>query len=194
MPATADADLTYRVNVGQDGSIIGYKPENQAAKDYQGETPLTGLRYIPTEGGSATAESQAEFRVVFKNNGALEVSPWKGYPGKPSPPPEITDGSQVNRLAEETRDRIYEAWKTEPIFDRELEFEVDVTEEGSIVRYEPINQPAYDYGGETPLSELRQGEDALVEAEGEIQRQPVAQFKVVFTPKGVVEISPVKGW
>lgn len=191
---TADADLTYRVNVGQDGSIIGYKPENQAAKDYQGETPLTGLRYIPTEGGSATAESQAEFRVVFKNNGALEVSPWKGYPGKPSPPPEITDGSQVNRLAEETRDRIYEAWKTEPIFDRELEFEVDVTEEGSIVRYEPINQPAYDYGGETPLSELRQGEDALVEAEGEIQRQPVAQFKVVFTPKGVVEISPVKGW
>lgn len=190
----AESDLAYRVNIGQDGSVIGYKPENQAAQNYQGDTPLTALRYVPTEGGSATAESQAEFRVVFKDNGALEVSPWKGYPGKPSPPPEITDDAKINRLAGDTRTQIYEEWKTEPIFDRELEFKVDVTEDGSIVRYEPINQPAYDYGGETPLSELREDGGSLVQAEGEIKQQPVAQFKVVFTPRGVVEISPVKGW
>jgi hypothetical protein len=191
---TAESDLAYRVNVGQDGSVIGYKPENQAAKDYQGETPLTALRYVPTEGGTATAESQAEFRVVFKNNGALEVSPWKGYSGKPSAPPEITDDAEVNRLAGETRSLIYENWKTEPIFERELEFRVGVTEDGKIVEYEPINQPAYDYGGETPLSQLREDGGALVQAEGEIQQKPLAQFKVVFTPKGVVEISPWKGW
>lgn len=191
---TAESDLAYRVNVGQDGSVIGYKPENQAAKDYQGDTPLTALRYVPTEGGSATAESQAEFRVVFKNDGALEVSPWKGYPGKPSPQPEITDDAEVNRLAGETRTQIYENWKTEPIFEQALEFRVGVTADGSIVEYEPINQSAYDYGGETPLSELRKDGGSVVEAEGEIQQQPVAQFKVVFTPKGVVEISPWKGW
>jgi Domain of unknown function (DUF4335) len=191
---TAESDLVYRVNVGQDGSVIGYKPENQAAKDYQGETPLTALRYVPTEGGTATAESQAEFRVVFKNDGALEVSPLKGYSGKPSPPPEITDDVEVRRLAGETRSLIYDNWKTEPIFERELEFRVGVTEDGKIVEYEPINQPAYDYGGETPLSELRQSGGALVQEEGELQQKPLAQFKVVFTPKGVVEISPWKGW
>jgi len=191
---TPESDLVYRVNVGQDGSVLGYKPENQAAKDYSGDTPLTGLRYVPTEGGTATAESYGDFRVVFKPNGQPEISPWKGYSGKPSPAPEITDDAELGRLAAKTREQIYEKWTIEPIFENPLEFRVGVTEDGTIVEYSPINQPAYDYEGETPLAELRQYQESFVEKDGEIQQKPLAQFKVVFTPRGIVEISPVRGW
>jgi hypothetical protein len=180
--------LIYRVTVGQDGSIIGYKPENDAAKNFSGETPLKKLAVVLPGGGRTTAESQGQFKVVFNESGVPEVSPWSGYQGEPSPPPEITDETELDRISKEMREEIIRQWKTAPIFEQGLEFRVGVTKEGKIAEFEPINQPAFDYVGETPLPAMRDPDAAIQVKDGVVEPVPLAQYKVVFTPRGVPEV------
>ncbi|MBC7972216.1 MAG: DUF4335 domain-containing protein [Verrucomicrobia bacterium] len=70
-------DLVFRVRVKQDGTIADYKPDNQSAADYVQEIPLSKLGK-PAAGDAAAQEPVALFKVVFKPDGKLEVSPWRG--------------------------------------------------------------------------------------------------------------------
>lgn len=74
--ATLEQDLIYRVSVAANGAIIGYKPVNPAASTQIGQTPLPRLLSIPATGRGTTQEPLAQFRVVFSNNGELQVTPW----------------------------------------------------------------------------------------------------------------------
>lgn len=74
--ATVEQDLIYRVSVAANGAIIGYKPFNPAASTQIGQTPLPSLLSIPATGRGTTQEPLAQFRVVFSNNGELQVTPW----------------------------------------------------------------------------------------------------------------------
>jgi len=69
--------LIYRVRVNQSGAIADYKPENKAATDYAREIPLPKLSKLATENNNPT-EPLALFKVVFKPDGKLEISPWRG--------------------------------------------------------------------------------------------------------------------
>ncbi|MGJ3244580.1 MAG: DUF4335 domain-containing protein [Elainellaceae cyanobacterium] len=73
-------DLVYRVGVNQDGDIVGYRYENDAALTYVNDIPLPDLRSTPVSVDTTSQDSIAQFRVVFRPNGALEVSPWHGAP------------------------------------------------------------------------------------------------------------------
>ncbi|GAB4283155.1 MAG: hypothetical protein Fur0025_12940 [Oscillatoriaceae cyanobacterium] len=187
-------DLVYQVGLGKDGAILGYKPQSDAARDSIDQTPLQQLLYIPTGGGTVKPESLGLFRVVFTPSGSLEVSPWKGYAAKPSPPPEITDSAVLENLLWQVRDKLTKNGKPNTRFPRELIYRVKVTEQGAIVDYEAQNQPAYDYVGDTPLRSLHQPSAAVTETNGTVVQVPVAEYRVVFTPRGVVEISPWKGF
>jgi Domain of unknown function (DUF4335) len=72
--------LNYRVTFNQDGKIIGYEPSDQAARDNVNQTPLPQLLESDRAAGGNAQAAQAEFRVVFTENGVLQVSPWNGYP------------------------------------------------------------------------------------------------------------------
>jgi hypothetical protein len=96
---TFDGELVYRVGVNQDGDIKGYKYSNDAALTYLSDTPLADVQFdtpgspsSPTSGDTSsnpsetnaetpsesTSDPLAQFRVVFKSDGVLEVSPWEG--------------------------------------------------------------------------------------------------------------------
>lgn len=96
---TFDGELIYRVGVNQDGDIKGYKYGNDAALTYISDTPLADVQFdtpgtssSPTSGDTSSEPSEtnaetpdestsdplAQFRVVFKSDGVLEVSPWEG--------------------------------------------------------------------------------------------------------------------
>lgn len=103
---TFDGELVYRVGVNPDGDIVGYKYANDAALTYLSDTPLADVQFAssaatseetsgdnasPTadatdssgdssSASSTTKEPTAQFRVVFKSDGVLEVSPWDGQP------------------------------------------------------------------------------------------------------------------
>ncbi len=70
-----EEDIIYRVTVTSDGSIIGYKPINPEAADGVDKTPLPDLLNRQAV-GEDNNQSVAEFKVLFQNNGLLEVEPW----------------------------------------------------------------------------------------------------------------------
>jgi hypothetical protein len=84
--------LEYRVGVAADGAIVGYKFINSEALEYRQEIPLLELLQVPASASGAetpenpsasearSAEAIAQFLVVFKPDGILEVSPWYGQP------------------------------------------------------------------------------------------------------------------
>ncbi|XQQ07206.1 MAG: DUF4335 domain-containing protein [Leptolyngbya sp. IPPAS B-1204] len=94
---TFDGELVYRVGVNQSGEIVGYKFANDAALTYLSDVPLADVQFgstAPPSDGSSTDASPdaaetapkqpiAQFRVVFKSDGVLEVSPWDGQPTDP---------------------------------------------------------------------------------------------------------------
>jgi hypothetical protein len=189
--------LEYRVGVGKDGALIGYKPVNNAAEgDAAKQTPLPDLLYIPATGSIATSEPIAQFRVVFDNKGILQISPWRGYTAKPSLGPEITDAAVIRDLNDKLREQIRQAWSETPTFPRSLVYRVAVTEEAVIADYEPTNQPASDYEQKTPLEKLLKPEAAGLgnEGAGLLPQKPLAQFQVVFKPNGDLEVSPFRGY
>ena len=192
---TFNESLTYKVSVAKDGAIVGYKPENDAARDYVEDTPLPEILYKPAGGGTTQVEEIGLFKVVLKPNGVPEVSPWKGLTGKPSPPPEIEDPAAIENLFYDLRDRLFEEWDTDPTFRRDLIYKVLVTEDGAIADYEAQNKPARNYLNETPLPELHQPSAALTkDSDGNLTYVPVVTYQVVFTPGQFVEITPWNGW
>lgn len=97
---TFDGELIYRVGVNPEGEIVGYRFTNDAALTYLTDTPLADVQFsapaeVPSDGSSPAADSAsgpdtaedliAQFRVVFKSDGVLEVSPWNGQPESGEP-------------------------------------------------------------------------------------------------------------
>lgn len=76
--ASSKRNLVYRVAVNKDGAIADYEPKNQPAFDYEKETPLPNLLKSGNLGEAVGKEPLAQFQVVFKPSGALEVGPLPG--------------------------------------------------------------------------------------------------------------------
>lgn len=191
-------NLEYRVGVGKDGAIIGYKPVNEiAGGDAAKKTPLPELLYLPATGSIATTEPIAQYRVVFTRRGILQISPWRGYAGKPSLGVEISDAGTIGKLNNQLYDQLRKEWTTTPIYPKDLIYRVAVTEDGAIADYEPTNQPASDYVQETPIGRLIKPEAASggqQNAGVPATQKPLAQFRVVFKTNGVLEVSPLQGY
>jgi len=181
-------NLSYRVSVGKDGEIIGYKPINNTDISADEKTPLPELLYTPT---SDRKESLASFRVVFKNTGILEISPWLGYKGEPSLGPEMTDSELIDDLNKQLRETLRDRWEGSQLAKEELAYRVGLTEDGIIADYEPTNQSGWDYVEETPLEELLKPEAAGIGSEGLVPKEPLAQFRVVLWPNGNLEVDPL---
>jgi hypothetical protein len=194
--------LVYQVAAGSDGAILGYKPENQGAQDYQDETPLLDLVYIPVDGGTATAEEVALFRVVFDPPTTLRVSPWtsdRSEGGDRSEVPEVTpvadiqDPVVLESLQQQVYDTIDRAWTQNPDFERDLIYRIWVNDQGAIVDYEGTNSLAKTALDQTPLKELHQpSADYVRNTTG--RDSSLAEFRVVFTSGGILQISPWKGF
>lgn len=181
--ASVTKDLVYRVGVSPDGKIVGYKPQNAAALEYSGKTPLLDLLSIPATGGSVKPDSLAQFLVVFLATGELQVNPWNKATAPDRTTSAITDPAVVENLRQSLYDKLIQNWnKQKPGFEQELIYQVSVTANGAIAQYEPTDRSASDYVQETPLPTLPQS------ATGD--REPLAQFRVVFKPTGVLEVSP----
>lgn len=187
-------NLVYRVSVSQDATIIGYKPVNAAALDYASQTPLLNLVAVPTSEKPASQGPLAQFKVVFTPRGVLEVSPWYGYPPGPQTSTaasnqsggEITNAVQLEELSTTLYKEINTAWRARPTFDLDLVYQVKTTKDGAIASYEPINSAAVNYTQEVPLPGLAKGEPA--------NSEPLARFRVVFKPSGVLQVSPWQGY
>ncbi|WP_353930630.1 DUF4335 domain-containing protein [Okeanomitos corallinicola TIOX110] len=186
-------DLVYRLGVGADGSILGYKSVNNKANDEIEKTPLPKLLYNPAN-GMINNEPIAQFRVVFTSKGVLEVSPWRGYASTPKVIGEkITESSTVKELEQKLYNTIRQNWSVTPTFNRELQYRVAVNKIGVIADYEPLNQVAFDYFRETPLPQMFQSVYGSNVAAPN-NKEPLAHFQVIFKPNGTLEVLPWEGY
>ncbi len=101
--------------------------------------------------------------------------------------PEITEPTELERLQVALYDRLDRAWRTEPTFKEALIYRVGVSPSGEVLGFRFANDTALNFVNETPLVDLRYPPN---EANSQ---EPLAQFRVVFQPDGVLEVSPWNG-
>lgn len=106
--------------------------------------------------------------------------------------PIITDRQQLRVLNQKLHTQITQTWKTKPPFYQDLIYRVGVNRSGQIVGYRPVNQAAIDYRQAVPLLDLLKISvpvNAALKSESTTQ-EGLAQFQVVFTSSGKLQIRP----
>jgi hypothetical protein len=73
---TFKSDLTYRVAADESGEIVDYDPLNQAAFDYEKETPLPAVTKYDAAAASGT-KPLAQYTVVYRPDGQIDIQPRK---------------------------------------------------------------------------------------------------------------------
>lgn len=104
--------------------------------------------------------------------------------------PEITDASQLRALNRQIYNQINPAWNARSGLNEDLVFRVGVAGDGAIVGYKAVNSATNNAVDKTPLPSVLYN-PAKRPA---VNNEPIAQFRVVFTKKGVLEVSPWRGY
>lgn len=104
--------------------------------------------------------------------------------------PEITDASQLRALNRQVYNQINQAWTNRSGLNQDVVYRVGVAADGAIVGYKAVNSAANQLVGKTPLptqlyNPARSGSNT---------NEPIAQVRVVFTKRGVLQVSPWRGY
>lgn len=184
------SDVVYRIGAAGDGAIVGYKAENQTANAAIEQTPLPKVLYNPASSSAIANEPIAQFKVVFRRTGVLEVSPWLGYVNKSDNlGTKITDQSALSNLNQKLSASLKQNANSDTTYEESLKYRVAVKQNGSIADYEPLNKEAFENFRQTPIPNLFSGDNT-----NNTDREPLAQFQVEFQPGGKVEVTPWQGY
>jgi hypothetical protein len=104
--------------------------------------------------------------------------------------PEITNASQLRALNRQLYNQINPDWNNRSQVNQELAYRVGVAPDGSIIGYKALNKASNDSVAVTPLPNLLNNPAKRQPAGNE----PIAQFRVVFTSTGVLQVSPWRGY
>ena len=185
------SDIVYRVGAAADGAIIGYKAIDRTANAAIDKTPLPKVLYSPASSGAIANEPIAQFRVVFRTTGVLEVSPWRGTGNKSDNLGTIiTDQKTLLDLNQKLSSSLSQNSGGNTTYKEDLKYRVAVKQNGAIADYEPLNKAAYDNFRQTPIPKLFQGDNTT----NTDTKEPLAQFQVEFFPGGKVEVTPWQGY
>jgi hypothetical protein len=112
--------------------------------------------------------------------------------------PEITDASRLRALNRQLYNQINPKWIERSGLKENLVFRVGVDADGAIVGYKAVNQGSNDAVEQIPLPSLLENPAARGSTEAVAQstapQRAIAQYKVVFTNRGVLEVSPWRGY
>ncbi|MFQ4146527.1 DUF4335 domain-containing protein [Chlorogloeopsis sp. ULAP02] len=187
-------NAVFRVGVAADGAIVGYKAVDSESNQVVNQTPLPDLLSNPANRTSLTKEAIAQFKVVFTNEGILQISPWRGYTKTPDVTGQkITNSNKIKELNQKLYSVVRQNWQGTPSYTRDLKYRVAVNKDGIIADYEPLNQVAFDYFRETPLPRMFHSIYGSTVAAPNT-KEPLAHFEVVFQPTGKLQVNPWRGY
>ena len=147
----------------------------EAPAPTMGEAPAPTMGEAPAPTmGEAPAPTMGEFPDMMGETPAPQAQPQ-----------EIADPAVIQTLNQSLYEQIDLNWRTVPTFTQDLAYRVQINEQGEIVSYEPVDPVAQQYTEELPLSELRE-----TPATETATAQPLANFRVVFTPDGQLQVDP----
>jgi Domain of unknown function (DUF4335) len=210
--------LVYRVSVGKDGQIVGYKPEGDIALKSERETPLPDLLVVPA--ADKKPESIADYRVTFQPENRIQIQPWSeavanvkvgesaspkpsesASPGSspgPSPSPSSSPSSSPDSKAEITDATAIDALQPK-LYDQ-----IDKAWQANPAFNEDLRYRVQVNRDGTIVSYTPDNR-AATDYENEIplpklskgkpgETEGTASFKVVFRPSGKLEINPWFGY
>jgi hypothetical protein len=187
-------ESVYRLGVGSDGAIVGYKAVSPNAAANAKQTPLADLPYTTNR---ATTEPLAQFKAVFTPDGKITLTPWTTETAAAAEATgqisdgkalEITDAAQLKDLQPKVYETLNAGLAGAPKFANELVYRVRVKADGSVVDYLPDNAAAREHDAEMPIAKLApQAQDDAPATES------LAWFKAVIKPNGTLELSPWRG-
>ncbi len=99
--------------------------------------------------------------------------------------PKITDANTLDKLTSVLYNQIDTNWKQYPTFSENLVYRVTMNSAGNIAEYQQINKAASKYIAETPLPKLTNFSTTDIEDAS----KPTAEFLVVLTPDGVLQVN-----
>lgn len=183
--------LVYRVSLNRSGEIRGYREENATASQYVQDTPLNDLLVLPPEGITPETEELTDFKVVFTPDRKLEINPWNGYPPEVAATqnPEtkqIKDPALIADLNGRLRDQLDESWSRSATFQDVLVFRFKLDEKGQILDFQPVSPIPKPYPAELNLP--------VPQVPATVNAPFMLDFRVVFKPSGVIEVSPWDGF
>jgi hypothetical protein len=194
--------LNYRVSVGEDGSIIGYLPENALAQSAVNQTPLPKLLFTPLDrlDRSRTGEPTASFQVSFSQAEGVQITPMQSAPmksvssGDGAPQqvqsPTLNDGLLRAEARTRLEQSLHQAWDRDRAPSMPLMYDVRVNRMGEGVDFKAANQRAASKG-QFPLPQLLKLSHSVIKgANGKIQLAPLAEFRVIFWPDGSIDVRP----
>ena len=103
------------------------------------------------------------------------------------------DGTTLNLLQQDLRQKLENTWESKGQLPENLAYRVSVDQNGSLIGYQPIAGTKPQAAAQTPLPQLleRPTNTETDSQESADSPEPLAQFKVVFTASGEVEVTPV---
>jgi Domain of unknown function (DUF4335) len=160
------------------------KPEEQSSTT----TPTASPTASPTIEASPTASPTVKASPIASPT-ASPTPIIRDLEALLSSVPEITDPSQLRALNRQVYNQIHPAWNNRAEFTEDLIYRLGVAADGSIVGYKAVNKASNIAVDKTPLPNLLYNP-----ANRRIANEPIAQFRVVFNKKGVLEVSPWLGY
>jgi len=105
---------------------------------------------------------------------------------------EIVDKTTLTILNDQLHKQIRQSRTEINKYPKPLVFRVAMRPDGTVLNYEPRNDSARELVNQTPMPNLSPSGNSTESTTG--SQEPVAYFKVVFTPKGVLQVSPWRGY
>ncbi len=101
------------------------------------------------------------------------------------PPTTLNTLADVEALNDQLKGTIVENREQPRVGEASAIYRVRVKEDGTVIGYQPVSQDAAQAVGDTPLPDLLKSAP---------EETPAVDYRVVFTERGVVEVSPWWGW
>ncbi|MBD2491172.1 DUF4335 domain-containing protein [Aulosira sp. FACHB-615] len=163
------------------------QPETQSSAT---PTPTTTAVPTPTAATTPVASATPTATPSATPTTAATAPPTTDLEALLNTTAEITDPSQLRALNRQVWNQIDPAWSDRSTVKEDLVYRVGVAGDGAIVGYKAVNQGSNEGVNFTPLPKLLYNPAKR----SAINNEPIAQFKVVFTSKGVLEVSPWRGY
>ncbi|TAF07479.1 MAG: DUF4335 domain-containing protein [Nostocales cyanobacterium] len=154
------------------------EPQLEAQTETTTPTATPTLEATPTDSPTPTTTPTATATPIIKDLEALLNTV-----------PEISDPSQLRALNRQVYNQIHPIWSNRSEIKEDLVYRLGVAADGSVIGYKAINQKANDEIEKTPLPKILYNP-----ANRSVTNEPIAQFRVVFTRQGVLEVSPWLGY
>jgi hypothetical protein len=159
-------------------TAVAALPDKSDKSEEPEPTPAASESDKPKESATTTDDPKKDPTLVAASNSTSATF-------SDEPPTTLNSLSEVETLNEQLKSTIVDNREQPRVGEASAIYRVRVKEDGTVIGYQPVSQDAAKAVDDTPLPDLLKSAP---------EETPAVDYRVVFTERGVVEVSPWWGW